>query len=71
MSEQINIRGSLSKNNVDYYIKTVNRMSSSNFSGGTRRGRTGSFGENMDLNYEYIFYVNKKDYDAAKHVINK
>lgn len=70
MTEQANIREALSKNNIDYYIKTINRMSPSLFSAGARGGR-GSFGQNMDLNYEYIFYVHKKDYDTAKYIINK
>jgi len=69
MKEQSNIRESLSNNNIDYRIRTINRMSPSPFSGGTR-GRTGSFGQNMDLNYEYIFYVHKKDYDLAKSILN-
>ena len=45
-------------------------MSKSLFSAGAR-GRRGSFGQNMDLNYEYIFYVHKKDYDTAKYIIGK
>lgn len=70
MSEQFRIREALSSNNIEHYIRTVNRMSPSPFSMGTR-GRAGSFGQNMDLNYEYIFYVHKKDYDNARYVINK
>ena len=31
MTEQANIREALSKNNIDYYIKTINRMSPSLF----------------------------------------
>lgn len=70
MKEQMDIREALSNNNIDYYIRTINRMSPSIFSRGTR-GRSGSFGQNIDLNYEYIFYVHKKDYDRARHIINK
>jgi hypothetical protein len=69
MKEQTRIRETLSTNKIDYHIKTVNRMSSSPFSRGTR-GRTGSYGQNMDVNYQYIFYVQKKDYDRAKRVIS-
>ena len=54
MTEQSDIKNILSKNNIDYRIRIVNRMSPSPFSMGTRR-RFGSFGQNMDLNYEYIF----------------
>ena len=70
MKEQSEIRDALSSNNIDYQIRTVNRMSPSPFSSGSR-GRGGSFGQNMDLNYEYIFYVRRIDYDNAKSVINR
>lgn len=69
MEEQSNIRQILSQNDIDYYLKVVNRMSPSILS--APRGRRGSFGQNMDCNYEYIFYVHKKDYDTAKYIINK
>lgn len=67
MNEQANIREALSSNNIKYYIRTINNMSRS---GGTR-GRMGSFGQNIDLSYQYIFYVHKRDYDKARYVINK
>lgn len=70
MEEQANIRESLSASNIKYYLKTINRMSPSPFSSGSR-GRAGSFGQSMDLNYEYVFYVHKKDYDKAENIINK
>lgn len=69
MKEQNRIREALSQNKIDFSIKTINRMSSSPISSGTR-SRTGSFGQNMDLIYEYIFYVQKKDYNTAKSLIN-
>lgn len=69
MIEQAKIRDILSGNDIRYYVKTINRMSPSPFSRGTRG--MGSFGQNMDLNYEYTFYVHRKDYDKAKYVINK
>ena len=69
MKEQVRIRETLSKNKIDYRIRTINRTSSSPFSSGSR-SRTGSFGQNMDIIYEYIFYVHKKDYDMAKSIIN-
>ena len=71
MTEQAKIRGILSQHNINYYIRTINTMSPSLFGGVGNRGRTGSFGQNMDLNYQYIIYVHKRDYDVAKHVINK
>ena len=68
MKEQARIREVLSKNKIDYRIKTLNRTSSSPFPSGSR-SRTGSFGQNMDIAYEYKFYVHKKDYDRAKSLI--
>lgn len=70
MSEQAKIRDKLSQNNIKYYVKTINRMSPSSFARGTRSS-TGSFGQNIDLTYEYIIYVHKKDYEQAKYVISK
>lgn len=69
MEEQSSIRQILSQSNINYYVRTINRMSPSFL--GSSRGRRGSFGQNMNLNYEYIFYVHKKDYDTAKYIINK
>ena len=68
MKQQASIRETLSKNKINYNIKTINRMSSSPVSMGSR-SRMGSYGQNMDLNYEYIFYVHKKDYDLSKSII--
>lgn len=70
MKNQSEIRDTLSSNNIDYQIKTVDRMSSSLFSSGSR-GRVGLFGQNMNNNYEYIFYIRKIDYDNAKFIISK
>ncbi len=68
MKEQSNIREILTNNSIDYKLRTINRMSSSPISSGTR-SRTGSFGQNSDLNYEYIFYVHKNDFDKAIQLI--
>lgn len=70
MKKQSEIRDALYNNNIDYQIKTVDRMSPSPFSSGSR-GRVGTFGQNMNINYEYIIYVRKTDYDNAKFIINK
>lgn len=70
MSEQAKIRDKLSQSNIKYYVRTINRMSPSPFARGMR-SRIGSFGQNMNLNYEYIIYVHKKDYEQAKYVISK
>ncbi|NLO99565.1 MAG: hypothetical protein GX386_04665 [Clostridiaceae bacterium] len=70
MKKQSEVRDALLNNNIDYRIRTVNRMSPSPFSIGSR-GRMGSLGQNMNVNYEYIFYVKKTDYDRAKYIISK
>ncbi|MDY0236579.1 MAG: hypothetical protein RBR71_11140 [Gudongella sp.] len=69
IKEQARIREVLSKNNINYRIRTVNRMSSSAFSAGTR-SKTGAFAQDIDKVYEYTFYVHKKDYDRAKSIIS-
>ena len=69
LEEQANIRNILCENQIDYQIKTVNRRSPSPVAAGTR-ARTGTFGENPGLAYEYIIYVKKDDYEKASHVIS-
>lgn len=70
MKEQAEVKAILSQNKIKYFVRIINRMSPSPFSKGTR-ARMGSFGQNMDLNYEYIIYVHKKDYEQAKYLIGK
>lgn len=70
MSEQARVRDKLSQSNIKYHVRTINRMSPSPFASG-RRSRAGSYGQNMDLNYEYIIYVHNKDYEQAKYIINQ
>ncbi|WP_409229389.1 hypothetical protein [Gudongella sp. SC589] len=70
MKEQSNIRIALTRSNIDYHIKTINRMSSSPFSSGTR-SRAGSYGQKQELNYQYIFYVHKKDFNKASMLVGK
>lgn len=67
MEEQANIRRTLSNNKIKYYIKTINNMHRP----GRRRGMVGSAGLNRNLNYQYNFYVHKRDYDKAKYLISK
>lgn len=69
MKEQAEIRDALSANNIDYSIKTVNWTSSSPFA--SQRARQATLGENLSVEYEYIFYVKKEDFDQAKAVVNK
>lgn len=68
MKAQADTRAALKKNNIKYYLKTIN-MNSPSAIGGTR-GR-GTFGQNLDMSYEYIFYVHKNDLERAKGSIRR
>lgn len=57
------VRDILDLNKIKYKYRVVNRNSAYIF--GTRRERTGTFGENMDYLNTYYVYVNKRDYDNA------
>ena len=70
MQKQAVIRSLLAQNKIDYTVKTVNRKSPSPFSSGSR-ARSGTFGENLQFEYEYIIYVHKSNYDIAKAIINQ
>ena len=70
MNEQSRVRTILAKEGIDYSVKTVNRLSASPFSAGSR-GRTGTYGQNMDAMTEYIIYVKKADYENALNLIQK
>ncbi len=70
MKEQSNIRIALTRSNIEYYIRTINRMSSSPFFRGMR-SRTGSYGQKPELSYQYIFYVHKKDFKKASMLVGK
>ncbi|MGI5893305.1 MAG: hypothetical protein ACOX6P_01785 [Candidatus Merdivicinus sp.] len=65
MAEQTKIRETLSKNNIEYTLKTVNRKSPSPLAVSSRTS-TGTLGENLQTELEYIFYVSKKQYEQAK-----
>jgi hypothetical protein len=67
MKRQSEIRKELQRIGINYKCKVINRNSASPFS--DSRVRTGSLGQNMDMAYEYIFYVCKQDYDRAKEAI--
>jgi hypothetical protein len=58
------VRGILAANNINYKHKLVNNISS-------RRGRTGTFGENLNYSVMYYIYVHKKDYQCACTVLRK
>ena len=68
METQARVRNVLADNNIDYKIKTVNRMSPSPAAAGAR-SHTGTLGQNLNQMYEYIIYVKKEDYEKAKALI--
>ena len=68
MQEQSVIRSLLAQNGIDYSVKVINRKSPSPADAGSR-ARTGSFGENPGLMYEYIFYVHKDDIEKARRIV--
>lgn len=70
LSEQARIRTLLAAEGIDYSVKTVNRMSASPISSGSR-SRTGTYGQNTEAMIEYSIYVKKTDYERAAKVIQK
>ena len=69
MKKQAEVRDLLSQFKIPYSIKVINRKSPSPFDAGSR-ARTGTFGENLQLEYQYIIFVRKEDYDKADAVIS-
>lgn len=70
MKQQGIIRELLNSEGIKYSIKTVDQRSSSPFSSGNR-SQTGTFGENLEMNTEYIIYVHKDDFEKADYILNK
>lgn len=68
MEEQNRVRDILSRNRIDYRIKTVNPSARATF-GSSGRSRTGSFGIDMNCAYQYYIYVHAKDYARAQSLI--
>ncbi len=64
---QIDVRALLEQHHINYTYKIINRNSTSPF--GDTRSRTGTFGQNLESTYQFIFYVHKADYEKAKFVI--
>ena len=65
MEEQTHVRTALAGLGIRYKLKTINRTSPSAISP-SRRAYTGTYGENQALSYEYMFYVKRRDLDAAR-----
>jgi hypothetical protein len=70
LNEQSRVRTLLAGEGIEYSVKTVNRMSASPISAGSR-SRTGTYGQNTDLMTEYIIYVKKADYERALYLVRK
>lgn len=67
MKEQATIRQMLELQNLNYIVKVVHRNSAGAFN--DTRARTGTFGQNMNTAYQYIFYVHKDDYEKGKMIL--
>lgn len=65
LEEQAHVRTALAGLGIRYKLKTINRTSPSAISP-SRRAYTGTYGENQALSYEYMFYVKRRDLDAAR-----
>lgn len=70
MEQQGIIRELLNSEGIKYSIKKVDQRSPSPFSSGNR-SQTGTFGENLEMNTEYIIYVHKDDFEKADYILNK
>jgi hypothetical protein len=70
ISVQSKIRNVLDDNHIPYVVKTMDRNAASSFSSGNRnRNRMGSFGEKINLEKEYMIFVNKNDLEMAQLLI--
>ena len=70
LEELSKVREVLENEGIKYSYKSVNR--SEQWSGlGTRRGKFGSYGINMDYEKQYTVYVHRKDFEKAKHQVNR
>ena len=65
---QAQIREALNANGIDYQVKTRSMSGPTLFS--SRHANVGSFGMNMDYNYEYYIYVHKDDFERAEYILN-
>lgn len=68
MGIQSEVRDLLANHHIDYHVKVVNRKSSPPIGPGLR-AYTGTLGEHLDVENEYVIYVKKDEYDAAWEII--
>lgn len=69
MKRQADVRALLLQHGIGYDVHVTNRRSPSPLSLGSR-GILGTFGESLQLEYEYRIYVHRSDYDRAFAIIN-
>jgi len=69
LKKQVEVRDLLDQFKIPYSITVINRKSPSIFEAGSR-ARTGTFGEKLSLEYQYIIFVRKTDYEKAHAVLN-
>lgn len=69
MNEQARIRELLSANGIDYKYRVIDITDHDITM--SKRAKTGSLGYNLNYTKEYAIYVHKKDYQAAKALIER
>ena len=62
-------RGILKSNNIKYTYRVIDRNSSNVI--GSQRGRSGTFGQDLNASKTYYVYVHKSDYDEAAGLIGR
>lgn len=70
MKQHGEAREVLAQNGIKYTYRVVNLLSPGFFSS-ERSGHVTNAGINSDFTRQYYLYVNKKDYENAKYLINK
>lgn len=69
MAQQAQARAVLDAAGIPYKVRVVDRKNGQAMPAGSR-ARTGSFGENMAMAYEYTIYVAKEDLERAQLALN-
>lgn len=69
MDEQARIRENLSANGIDYKYRVIDITDHDVTV--SKRAKAGSLGYNLNYTKEYAIYVHKKDYEAAKSLIER
>lgn len=69
MAQQAQVRAALDAAGIPYKVRVVDRKNGQAMLAGSR-ARTGSFGENMAMVYEYTVYVAKEDLERAQLALN-